>query len=658
MEKNILYFLLHWLLAGILLGVGSVGVMTGMSEGNEVQAADCIAAENIAADDIAADGIAAEDETLDVILSEQAEAEDKILTRLWESMPVSDVKRKLIDISRIEGTEKDLLDVVYDEMEAWEDKEGRYIQAQINLSFEGLVLASVERGDEYRVFIALPEGIYRICSAHSYNRSEWSKLIRRSLDEVFEEQNLRRDLTEDFFRENMAKEEECNRLMVLWYCGIYCEFHPDLGQRLLSWQRWNDGFTFQESYRGSRGQTSSERTLRFRRLEDLGGTKSHNVMRRRLQEIYPDLETCYIWSNEKNETSLVEVELPENKSAGFYSTAAAWQRSVYQIFCTDQTGENEKAGIERLLWDDAAHVNYFWTGDESAVLRESDEAQGYYVYRKDIGEGVPCTFLLKCIVNYCKLSLYENVEEEEQLLQELVFEIDSKDGVKLSFDDMNGDGYEDLLLAGSYVEKCCLWSPSQELYVDMTEELEGPFRNYVLDGENRQLWVHRRGFNCLMRDLYQWSGELDCELLKEFYSEYIYNGKESKWEKIVITVRKNGADEILSDYIYPYEEYSARTDELWGIFYLDFVWEQEVTVNGENNPCILRYAQEETGEEDGTVLYTDRLFLFRRDTYLIGAYSGVVSSFPWEEISMDEKGRLRVAYKDGSNVVYSREFYE
>ena len=650
MEKSALGFLLRWLLAGVLLGAG---MMTGMLEGNGGLTADGIAVENIVAD-----GIVAADEALDVMLLEQVAAEDEILTRLRDSMPVSDINRKLIDISRIEGTEKDLLNLVYDEMEAWEDKEGCYIQGQINLSFEGLILASVECGDEYRVFIAMPEGIYRICFVHYYNRSEWSKLIRGTLDEVFEEQKVRRDLTEDFFRENMAQEEECSRLMVLWYRGIYCEFHPDLGQRLLSWQRWNDGFTFRESYHGSRGQTSSERTLRFRRLEDLGGTKSHSVMRRRLQEIYPDLETCYIWSYEKNEASLVEVELPENESAGFYSTAAAWQRSVYQFFCTDRTGENEKAGIERLLWDDAAQVNYFWTGDESAVLRESDEAQGYYVYRKDIGEGAPYTFSLQSAAHHHKLSLYEDAEEGEQLLQELEFEKESKYGVMLSFDDLNGDGYEDLLLVGSYVEKCCLWSPSQKLYVDMSEELGGPFRNYVSDAENRQLWVHRRGFDCLMRNLYQWSGELDCELLKEFYSEYTYTREGTKWEEIVVTVRENGADKILSDYIYPYEDYSAKTDELWDIFYLDFVWEQKVTVNGEDNPCILRYAQEKTREEDGTVLYTDRLFLFRGDTYLIGSHSGVVSSVPWEEISMDEEGRLSVTYEDGSSIVYSSEFYE
>lgn len=650
MEKSALEFLLRWLLAGVLLGAG---MMTGMLEGNGGLTADGIAVENIVAD-----SIVAADETLDVMLLEQAAAEDEILTRLRDSMPVSDINRKLIDISKIEGTEKDLLDLVYDEMEAWEDKEGCYIQGQINLSFEGLVLASVECGDEYRVFIALPEGIYRIRFVHYYNRSEWSKLIRGILDQVFEEQKVRRDLTEDFFRENMAKEEECSRLMVLWYRGICCEFHPDLDQRLLSWQRWNDGFTFRESYHGSRGQTSSERTLRFRQLEDLGGTKSHSVMRKRLQEIYPDLETCYIWSYEKNEASLAEVELPENKSAGFYSTAAAWQRSVYQIFCTDWTGENERAGIERLLWDDAAQVNYFWTGDESAVLRESDEAQGYSVYRKDIGEGVPYTFSLQCAADHHKLSLYEDAEEGEQLLQELEFEKESKYGVMLSFDDLNGDGYEDILLVGSYVEKCCLWSPSQKLYVDMSEELGGPFRNYVSDAENRQLWVHRRGFDCLMRNLYQWSGELDCELLKEFYSEYTYTREGTKWEEIIITVRENGADKILSDYIYPYEDYSAKTDELWDIFYLDFVWEQKVTVNGEDNPCILRYAQEKTREEDGTVLYTDRLFLFRGDTYLIGSHSGVVSSVPWEEISMDEEGRLSVTYEDGSSIVYSSEFYE
>lgn len=96
------------------------------------------------------------------------------------------------------------------------------------------------------------------------------------------------------------------------------------------------------------------------------------------------------------------------------------------------------------------------------------------------------------------------------------------------------------------VEKCCIWSPSQKLYVDMSEELGGPFQEYVSYEENKQLWVFRRGFNRMKSDLYQWSGEgePDCELLKEFFGEYTYDGKESKWEKIVITVRENGADNL------------------------------------------------------------------------------------------------------------------
>lgn len=318
MEKSLLWFMLRWLLTGILLIIVNVSAIPGTSKEYETSAAK----------DIVAGGVTAADEALAVVRAEREWEMYEMEVRLRESLPVSDINRKLIEISSLDGTEQDLLELVYGEMEAYEAEGGRYIQGQINLSFDGLVLASVECGDEYQVFIALQERIYRLRSAHSYSRNDWNKMMQKALDEVFEEQKLRRDLTEDFFGENMAQEEECGSLLGLWYRGICCLFHPDWDQRLLSWQKRTDGISFCEAYYLNQGKESAERTFVLRRLEELGGTKSHSVLRRRLQDLYPELEACCIWSYEEREACLAEVWLTEEEKAGFYSNPAAWQRGI------------------------------------------------------------------------------------------------------------------------------------------------------------------------------------------------------------------------------------------------------------------------------------------------------------------------------------------
>lgn len=64
------------------------------------------------------------------------------------------------------------------------------------------------------------------------------------------------------------------------------------------------------------------------------------------------------------------------------------------------------------------------------------------------------------------------------------------------------------------------------------------------------LWVYsgleRRGA------AYQWTGELDCEFVKEIHYEDIYDreiGEERK--EIAVTVWKDGTERVLTDYIYP-----------------------------------------------------------------------------------------------------------
>ncbi|MDE6640336.1 MAG: hypothetical protein K2K63_07425 [Acetatifactor sp.] len=597
-------------------------------------------------------------------VTEKAEtgAEDEILTRLREDMPVYSTSKPM-GVSRLEGTEEDLLALIYNSMKIWDNAGGR-IQGQIDLSFEGLALASLECNDARQVFIALPEGIYRISANSFHDRDEWKELVQGILEDVFADRNLGREQTEDFFSRIIG----CSGQLVLWYRGMHYRFDRRWDQFLLSWERGEDGISFQEACRGSswkEGDAFSRRIFEFRRLEGLHETESGREMREQLQEMCPDMKTCYILWTQDDEAFIAEAECPGAESLIIYGTSGIWQEEVYQIRCTNREGENDTSGIEELMWENTGLDGYYWTCNEGAVLRESDDVGGYAVYRNDIGQGKPYTFFIHPVEEgetpyQYELAVYE--EGEEQPFCRLEIEKEPGGGRELSFDDLNGDGYKDILLGDDPVEKCYLWSASGGRYVEMTEALGGCFEYYRADKEKRQLQVYRSEYVHGGREnfgaVYQWTGETDCELLKDLHQESICDREGEDWREITITVRKDGADKVLVDYIYPSGEYSVRAAEINEIWDMDFVWEQEVKVKGEKNPCILRYAQEETREEDGTLLYTDRWFLFRWDTYLIGSYSGVVSSSLWKEISTDEAGRLRVTYKDGSSVVYSREFYE
>lgn len=73
--------------------------------------------------------------------------------------------------------------------------------------------------------------------------------------------------------------------------------------------------------------------------------------------------------------------------------------------------------------------------------------RGIDVYRKDIGTEQ----------SFCELELGEA----------------SMSGRKLNFDDLNGDGYEDILFGSDRVGSCRLRSASQGRFTEMTEAMVG-----------------------------------------------------------------------------------------------------------------------------------------------------------------------------------------
>lgn len=235
-----------------------------------------------------------------------------------------------------------------------------------------------------------------------------------------------------------------------------------------------------------------------------------------------------------------------------------------------------------------------------------------------------------------------------------ILEAESTELHPFSLEDFNADGYQDLRVEFYYGANGgsaahYLWSPSRGEFVEGPKELEY-YGQYGIDYEKRQLFLHCHGSAISgSESIYQWSGEMDCELIRYFEHGEIYDFEqhEDKGVQVDIYRYEDGQIQVLSEYRYPTEEYLSR-DDIWGIFDLDFVWEQEVALEGQERPCILRYTQETDGSD-----WLDYLFLFREDTYLIcalekqkapAAYTDIV----WEE----ETQRLAVHYEDGTTKRY------
>ena len=237
-----------------------------------------------------------------------------------------------------------------------------------------------------------------------------------------------------------------------------------------------------------------------------------------------------------------------------------------------------------------------------------------------------------------------------------------------SFEDFNADGYLDLMVEYYYganggTATRYIWSPSKGQFIKGPEEFEY-YGSYGIDQEQRQLHMHHHGSAISGTEyLYQWSGEMDCELIRYFNHNEVFDYDSERFDmvgvQVYISTFENGQEKVLSDYLYLDQEYFQRLDEIWGIYDCDFVWEQKVSLDGQEQPCILRYAQtSRSDEEAGTGddeqsgksadIYMDQIYLFREDTYLICALEQEAEAF-YEELNWEEdRQQLTVRYADGT----------
>ena len=226
------------------------------------------------------------------------------------------------------------------------------------------------------------------------------------------------------------------------------------------------------------------------------------------------------------------------------------------------------------------------------------------------------------------------------------------------FEDFNADGYLDITVRYFYginggSASHYIFSPSKNKFVQLDPELHY-YGTYSVDYETRRWYEHdHASVYSGWETVYQWKNEMDYEMIKLFSHMQTAGGI-----SVEISRYENGKEEILSDYIYSYEEYEER-DDIWGTYYEDFIWEKEVTDKSTGKKYMIRYAevfQPEEAENNKGIYYDGRIYVYDEDTYLVSVtHSEIIEksrSIALENGDGDEKQALVIHYVDGGEAVF------
>ncbi len=540
--------------------------------------------------------------------------------------------------------------------------------------------ATVQYKISQYTYLVTDVGIYEIQSRG--DRNTWMACMQKLLCSVPQWQ-ITREETEQYVHEmrfdwyERYNENPPDNELSLWYQGMEFSFYGEKA-RLQAYRSGREYEAGQESVPG-------RECLWFKQIyygleierqictaEALPVFETYRELREYLQTLYPDMWDCEFYTRKTGEYDpdpLIGL-MTRDAEYGYYCREGQW----YQV-CIRKDAEID-ASEEPYYWVDSTlsyKLNYanYWASYQYRVsdrgyVAEGDLTQNTFYLEEEIRPGQ--IFSFDCRVTEEKVGeltvdfTYEvavsvlGAKEPFQIL-----EAHSAEWEPFSFEDYNADGFQDLTVKYYYGANGgsaahYIWSPSGEEFIRGPEELEY-YGQYGIDQEKRRLSIHYHGSAISGAEaLYQWSEEMDCEQIRYFDHNDIYDYEEKEYKGTQVDIRsyENGQEKILSDYLYPIDEYMER-DDIWGIYYLDFVWEQEVALEGLDRPCILRYAQEkaEPGEDVQEEGYQDYLYLFREDTYLIytlknqeapAAYTNIV----WE----DEAEQLAVNYEDGTTYLY------
>lgn len=584
------------------------------------------------------------------------------------------------EVEQVRWGSEELPDRLWEQMEQWREdyadkpfKYAGYIELLGEPSGkeeEGFLreYATVQYLNFQETFLVTDEGIYEIRSRGDHDT--WQSCMQELLCSVPQWQITGEEAEQyvheiDFeWRERYNMNPPANRLG-LWYQGIEFSFYDET-LRLLAYRSGRGDEAEQEAVSGreclwfKQMRNGQEEEWRICTTEALPVAETYRELREYLQGLYPDMRDCEIYTQEEGEyTSEPLIGLLTNEAEyGYYCQEGQW----YQI-CIKGGPEQSGDSYYHLSVSDPCYdrkysylASYWYLVSARGNVTERDLIRNSSYFEEEISPGQ--TFSFDCRVkeiNWGELFtdlIYEvavSIPGEEEPFQ--IFEAYSTKQGPFSFEDFNADGFLDLRVDYYYgtnggTASHYIWSPSGEKFVEGPEELEY-YGMYGIDQEKRQLSIHYHGSAISGAEaLYQWSGEMDWELIRYFDYEDVYDYDKLEYIGMQIDIRsyENGQEKILSDYLYPMDEY---TNVFWVIYCLDFVWEQEMVLDGQEGTCILRYAQEKEELE-----YLDYIFLFREDTYLICTLEGEAPAAYADIIWNKEAQQLVVEYVDGTAQCY------
>ena len=369
-----------------------------------------------------------------------------------------------------------------------------------------------------------------------------------------------------------------------------------------------------------------------------------------------------LWNSEKKKPDHVfyKVEEPEG-SHGFF----LWDGGPYEVFSQGKTDYYNMVDTIRNTTGYDYDVCFLWEQEADGGIIYEDNLEGTYFYIKN-WENEKSLRLRAEIIDKEKGELIDNItyrveifdEKENEFLQEIRAESAYSHKSPFKFEDFNADGYPDLTVEYYYganggSASHYIFSPSEKEFIELDSELNY-YGMYSVDYETRQLYMHYHGSAISGTETtYQWKNEMDYEMIKQFGHDTQDNHVQVK-----IVRYENGKEEILSDYLYPMEEYLERFD-IWGTYYEDFIWEREVTDRSTGKKYIIRYAEiflPEEAERNNGIYYDGRIYVYDEDTYLISVthseFIAQSSSIEWENGDGEQKQAVIIRYPDSGKSTY------
>ena len=370
-----------------------------------------------------------------------------------------------------------------------------------------------------------------------------------------------------------------------------------------------------------------------------------------------------LWNFEKKMLDQVFYKIKEPEgSHGFFLQNG----EVYEIFSRETPDSYNMVDTTRNNMGYDYDSCFLWAREEGGNTMYEDCLAGKYCYIRNLENEEVVRFQAEIIekvsddffdINTYKVEIFD--ENEDELLQEI--QVDSTYAHKspFEFEDFNADGYQDITVLYYYganggSASHYIFSPSKQEFVELDSELSY-YGMYSVELDTRRLYMHYHGSAIDGTEItYQWKNEMDYEIIKQYDHERVDDNVHVK-----IIRYDNGKEEILSDYLYPFDECMER-DDIWGTYYEDFIWEKEVTDRTTGKKYMIRYAEvylpEEAERYQGIIYYDGRIYVYDEDTYLVSVrhtdFIDQSDSIEWENGDGDKEPAVVIHYVDGGRSSY------